>query len=76
MYCTVMRFWVRVPVLSKTIVFAAATASRKRPPLTETLCPLLSRIADSTAIGMESFSAQEKSTISTASVFVTLRVTR
>ena len=34
------------------------------------------RIADSTAIGIESFSAQEKSTISTASVFVTLRVTR
>ena len=32
-------------------------------------------IADSTAIGMESFSAQEKSTISTASAFVTLRVT-
>ena len=48
----------------------------KRPPLTEIWCALLSRIADSTAIGMESFNAQEKSTISTASIFVTLRVSR
>ena len=53
-----------------------ATASRKRPPLTEMWCPLLSRMADSTAMGMASFSAQEKSTISTASVLVMLRVKR
>ena len=33
-------------------------------------------MAESTAIGMESFSAHEKSTISTASIFVTLRVSR
>ena len=32
--------------------------------------------AESTASGMESLSAQEKSTISTASIFVTLRVMR
>ena len=35
-----------------------------------------SRIAESTLIGIASFSAQEKSTISTASVLVTLRVIR
>ena len=34
----------------------------------------LSRMADSTAIGMESFSAQEKSTMSMASALVGLRV--
>ena len=33
-------------------------------------------MAESTAIGIESFSAHEKSTISTASIFVTLRVSR
>ena len=33
-------------------------------------------IAESTLIGIASFSAQEKSTISTASVFVTFRVIR
>ena len=35
---------------------------------------LLSRMADSTAIGMASFRAQEKSTIRTASVLVIFRV--
>ena len=33
-------------------------------------------MAESTAIGMASLSAQEKSTIRTASIFVTFRVTR
>ena len=68
--------YVSVPVLSNTMVSAFATASMKRPPLTEIWCALLSRMADSTAIGMESFNAQEKSTISTASIFVTLRVSK
>ena len=35
-----------------------------------------SRMAESTAMGMESFRAQEKSTISTASILVTFRVRR
>ena len=35
-----------------------------------------SRIAESTVIGIDSFSAHEKSTISTLSALVTLRVSR
>ena len=62
--------------MSKTMVSALATASRKRPPLTEIRWPLHSRMADSTAMGMASFSAQEKSTISTARVLVMFRVSR
>ena len=58
------------------MVSALATASKKRPPLTEMRWVLLSRMADSTAMGMASFKAQEKSTISTASIFVTFRVRR
>lgn len=38
--------------------------------------PLLSRIADSTAMGIASFSAQEKSTIKTARVLVIFLVSR
>ena len=58
------------------MVSAFDTASRKHPPLTEMWWLVLSRMADSTAMGMASFSAQEKSTISTASVLVMLRVSR
>lgn len=65
-----------MPVLSKTMVSAWATASMNRPPLTEIWCPLHSRMAESTAMGMASFRAQEKSTISTDRVLVTFRVSR
>ena len=66
--------FVSVPVLSNTIVCASAMASRYRPPFTVTLCCPASRIAESTEIGIASFSAQEKSTIRTDSVFVTFLV--
>ncbi len=65
---------VSVPVLSKTIVSASASASRNFPPLTVMRCSFASRIAESTEIGIASFNAQEKSTISTASAFVIFRV--
>ena len=68
--------WSRVPVLSNTMVSASATASRNLPPLTVILYRLASRIADSTEIGIASFKAQEKSTISTASAFVAFLVSR
>ncbi len=68
--------WVRVPVLSKTMVSALAMASRYLPPLTVAWQSLASRMADSTARGMASFRAQEKSTISTDRARVTLRVSR
>ena len=44
--------------------------------MTEMWDALASRMADKTAIGMASLSAHEKSTISTASIFVTFRVSR
>ena len=68
--------WVRVPVLSKTMVSASAAASRNLPPFTR--MPLLphSRMAERTAMGMESFSAQEKSTIRMARALVGSRVRR
>ena len=65
-----------MPVLSNTTVSALATASMKRPPLTEMWYPLLSRMAERTAMGMDSFSAQEKSTIRTAKAFMVFRVRR
>ena len=65
---------VRVPVLSKTTVSAAATASRNFPPLTVTCAFPASRIAESTAKGIANFSAQEKSTIRTDKARATLRV--
>ena len=65
-----------VPVLSNTMVSATATDSRNLPPLMDMLWLLPSLIAESTAIGIESFSAHEKSTMSTASALVTLRVSR
>ena len=75
-FATVGSALVSVPVLSKTIVSASAIASRNLPPFTVISYRLASRIAESTLIGIASFSAQEKSTISTASVFVTFRVIR
>src|SRR5699024_8598927 len=66
--------WVRVPVLSKTMVSAAATASRNLPPLTVIWARPASRMAERTARGMASFSAQEKSTISTDRARATFRV--
>ena len=66
--------WVRVPVLSKTMVSAFATASRNLPPFTVMCSRPASRIAESTARGIANFSAQEKSTISTDRARVTFRV--
>ena len=66
--------WVRVPVLSKTMVSAFATASRNFPPLTVMCSRPASRMAEITARGMASFRAQEKSTISTDKARVTFRV--
>ena len=68
--------FVSVPVLSNTIVVASAIASIYLPPFTVILWVLASRIADNTETGMASFSAQEKSTISTARVFVMFLVSR
>jgi len=68
--------FVRVPVLSNTMVSASAIASRYLPPLTVTLCVPASRIADSTEIGIASFSAQEKSTIRIARALVAFLVSR
>ena len=62
--------FVRVPVLSNTIVSAAAYASRYFPPLTAVPCSAASLIAEITEIGVESFIAQEKSTISTDTALV------
>ena len=56
------------------MVSALDTASRNRPPLTDRWCSPASFIAERTVIGIESFRAHEKSTISTASAFVTFRV--
>ena len=65
---------VNVPVLSNTIVSASATASRYFPPFTVIPCCPASRMAERTEIGIASFNAQEKSTISTARAFVTFLV--
>ena len=70
--CGVAR--VRVPVLSNTMVSAFASASRYLPPFTVMWYSPHSRMAESTASGMESFSAQEKSTIKMEMARVTLRV--
>ena len=75
-WTTVGQARVRVPVLSKMMVSAWARASRNLPPLTVVWLPLASRMADSTARGMASFRAQEKSTISTDRERVTFRVSR
>ena len=66
--------WVKVPVLSKTMVSARAAASRNLPPLTVIWSRPACRMAERTASGMASLSAQEKSTISTDSARLTLRV--
>ena len=66
--------WVRVPVLSKTMVSAWATDSRNLPPFTVMCSRPASRMAESTAKGMASFRAQEKSTMSTDRARGTLRV--
>ena len=56
---------VRVPVLSKITVSARLKISMYLPPLTVILWQPASRMAERTLSGMESFRAQEKSTIST-----------
>ena len=56
--------------MSKTIVSASAIASKYFPPFTVMLCKLASLIADKTDIGIASFNAHEKSTISTDNAFV------
>ena len=66
--------FVRVPVLSKIMVSAAATASIYLPPFTVIWQLPASRMAESTDRGIASFSAQEKSTIRMDRAFVTLRV--
>ena len=71
---TVGLAFVRVPVLSNTMVEASDTASMYLPPLTVICSAPASRIADSTVMGMDSLSAQEKSTIKTASAFDTFLV--
>ena len=68
--------YVKVPVLSKTIVLASEMASINFPPLTEILCFPASLIAERTATGIESFKAQEKSTIKKAKALVTFLVSR
>ena len=67
---------VSVPVLSKTIVSASAIASMNFPPFTEIFRSPASRMAESTESGIESFSAQEKSTIRKARPFATFLVSR
>ena len=69
------RAFVSVPVLSNTMVSASAMASRYLPPFTVIRWVPASRMADKTAIGMASLSAQEKSTINTANAFVVFPVT-
>ena len=75
-YFTVGAALVSVPVLSNTIVSAAATASKNLPPFTViSFCPAC-LIADNTVIGIASLSAQEKSTISIDNAFVAFLVRR
>ena len=60
---------VSVPVLSKTTVAASAAASSALPLFTVIpICPH-SFMAERTATGIDSLSAQEKSTISTERAF-------
>ena len=75
-FTTVGSAFVSVPVLSNTIVSASAMLSKNFPPFTLTLRFLASLIADNTAIGIESFSAQQKSTINTEVAFVRFLVKR
>ena len=72
--CTLKVPLVNVPVLSKTIVSASATASKNLPPFTVILFSPASRIAESTVIGIASFNAQEKSTIRIDNAFVVFLV--
>ena len=65
---------VSVPVLSKITVSASLIRSRYLPPFTVIFRFPASRMADRTLSGMESLSAQEKSTISTETARVTFRV--
>ena len=67
---------VKVPVLSKTIISAAAICSKNLPPLTVTPRLDASPIADKTDNGMDNFKAQEKSTIMKDKALVTLRVNK
>ena len=73
---TVGSAFVKVPVLSKTIVSASAIASKYLPPLTTIWWSFASLIADKTEIGIASFNAHEKSTISTDTAFVTFLVNK
>ena len=66
--------FVSVPVLSNTMVVASATDSRYFPPLTVMSHCCASRIAESTEIGIASFSAHEKSTIRIDNAFVAFLV--
>ena len=66
--------FVKVPVLSKTIISASAMRSKNLPPLTVIPRLLASCIADNTANGMDNFNAQEKSTITKDKAFIKLRV--
>ena len=74
--CTLGQAYVSVPVLSNTIVSALAIASINLPPFTVILSLPASLIAESTARGMESLSAHEKSTIKTESALVIFLVNR
>ena len=68
--------FVNVPVLSKTTISAAAICSKNLPPFTVIPRREASCIADSTANGILSLSAQEKSTIRNESAFIVLRVSK
>ena len=74
--CTLGQAYVSVPVLSNTIVSALAIASINLPPFTVILSFPASLIAESTASGIESLSAHEKSTISTDNALVIFLVNR
>ena len=67
---------VKVPVLSNTIISAAAICSKNLPPLTVTPRLEASPIADKTDNGIDNFKAQEKSTIMKDKALVTLRVNK
>ena len=73
---TLGQAYVSVPVLSNTIVSALAIASMNLPPFTVILSLPASLIAESTASGIESLSAHEKSTIRTESALVIFLVNR
>ena len=71
---TVGMDFVSVPVLSNTMVSASLIISRYFPPFTVMWCAPASLIAESTAIGIATSIAHEKSTISTDAAFVTFLV--